>query len=250
MPFEATIAAFAAALGEPAAPAPTGALGRLGVADSRRFSVYRNNVAVGLIAALEKRYPVTRRLVGDEFFRGLARAFLAANKPSSPVLIHYGAGFAEFIEGFEPAREIPYLPDVARLENAWVEAYHAAEAKPLALDDLAAIPPERLGELLFTFHPAAKLLRLAHPAASIWSGHQGPGEPRAPERWAPEDVLTTRPEADVAVRILPKGGYEFAAALMAGASLADAAAPLEDRGFDPGPHLVGLIEAGTLSNIR
>ena len=80
------------------------------------------------------RYPVTRRLVGDDFFRAMARAFVAAQKPRSPVLIHYGADFPAFVEAFEPAREIPYLTDVARLENAWVEAYHAAEAPALALE--------------------------------------------------------------------------------------------------------------------
>ena len=65
MPFETTIAAFAAALADPAAPPPAGARGRLGAPDARRFSVYRNNVAVGLIGALEARYPVARRIVGD-----------------------------------------------------------------------------------------------------------------------------------------------------------------------------------------
>jgi Putative DNA-binding domain len=250
VPFEATVNSFVEALADPARLAPAETLGREGRPDARRFAVYRNNVAVGLIGALEMRYPVTRRLVGDAFFRGLARAFIAGNKPSSAVLIHYGAAFADFIENFEPAREIPYLPDVARLENAWVEAYHAAEAKPLGLGDLAAIDPERLGELVFTFHPAVRLIRLAHPAASIWAGHQGPGEPRAPERWAPEDALIARPDADVAVRILPAGGHGFAAALMAGASINEAAAPLADEGVDPGPHLVGLIEAGALTSFR
>ena len=250
MPFEATLKNFVEALTDPARPAPAETLGRENRPDARRFAVYRNNVAVGLIGALEKRYPVTRRLVGDEFFRGLSRAFIAGNKPDSPVLILYGAGFADFLERFEPAREIPYLGDVARLENAWVEAYHAAEAKPLGLSDLAKIQPERLGELVFAFHSAARLLRLAHPAASIWAGHQSSGEPRAPERWAPEDALITRPDADVAVRILPDGGYAFAAALMAGVSLAEAAAPLAEQNLDPGPHLVGLIESGALAYFR
>jgi len=250
MRFEATVKSFVEALTNPALPAPAETLGRESRPDSRRFAVYRNNVAVGLIAAMEMRYPVVRRLVGDEFFRGLARAFVAGNKPSSPVLIHFGAGFADFLERFEPAREIAYLPGVARLENAWVEAYHCAEATPLGLGDLAAIAPERLGQIVFTFHPSVRLLRLAHPAASIWAGHQGPGEPRAPERWGPEDAMIVRPDADVTVRILPEGGYEFAAALLAGASLAEAAAPLTVEGVDAGPHLVGLIEAGAVILFR
>jgi hypothetical protein len=250
MRFEATVASFVEALADPSMAPPAQTRGREGRPDARRFAVYRNNVAVGLIGSLEMRYPITRRLVGDEFFRGLARAFVARNKPRSPVLIHWGADFPAFIAAFDPARELPYLADVARLENAWVEAYHAAEATPLGLADLAAVDPQRLGDLRFVFHPAVRLLRLAHPAASIWAAHQGANEPRAPEHWRAEDAMITRPHADVDVRILPRGGYEFAAALLSGAALAEAAAPLAAEGVDPGPHLVGLIEAGAIANIR
>jgi hypothetical protein len=108
----------------------------------------------------------------------------------------------------------------------------------------------RLGEIVFEFHPATRLLRFAHPAASIWAAHQGASEPRAPEKWRSEDALVVRPHADVEVRILPSGGYEFAAALLGGAALAEAAAPLAAEGVDPGPHLVGLIEAGAVTNFR
>ena len=64
MRFEASIDAFSAALVAPEAAPPTQTRGRQGRPDSKRFSVYRNNVAVGLIGALEARFPVTLRLVG------------------------------------------------------------------------------------------------------------------------------------------------------------------------------------------
>ncbi len=67
----------------------------------------------------------------------------------------------------------------------------------VSLADLAAFPPERFADLVFDFHPSARLLRFAHPAASIWAGHQGDGEPRPPEVWGPEEALIVRPEADV-----------------------------------------------------
>ncbi len=250
MRFEAEISAFAAALNDPSRPPPARTRGREGRPDAKRFAVYRNNVAVGLIASLEARFPVARRLVGEDFFRAMARAFVAERKPSSAILIHYGAEFPGFIADFSPARELPYLADVARLENAWVESYHSAEADPLTLGDLAAIEPQMLGELAFTLHPAARLLRFEHPAASIWAAHQGCGEPEPPAHWAPEAALIARPEADVEVRALPPGGYEFACALRDGANLGEAAALLAAREIDPGPHLVGLIEAGALAKFR
>lgn len=238
MSFEATIAAFARALADPQAPPP--------VAPARRFAVYRNNVAVGLIGALEARFPVTRRLVGDDFFRALAGAFIAAHKPQTPVLIHYGAEFPDYVRGFAPAAELPYLPDVAALENAWAEAYHAAEASALPFAALAEIAPERLETLRLVLHPAARLLSFATPAASLWAAHQREGEPAAPETWAPEQALIVRPQAEVEVRRLPEGGYGFLAALRDDATLGEAAAPLIAAGGDPGLHLVGLMQSGAV----
>ena len=252
MPFDRTIAAFAQALADPARAAPPQTLGREGRPDARRFAIYRNNIAVSLIAAIEARYPVVRRLVGEDFFHAMARVFVGGRRPRSAVLLHYGDEFPDFIAEFEPARVIPYLADVARIENAWVEAYHAADEPPLALAALAAVDPERLAELAFVFHPAARLLVADHPAASIWAGHQAEGEPRPPAHWRGEATLITRPGAEVLVRILPPGGYPFARALDAGATLAQAHAAAAEAAadFDPGAHLIGLVEAGALSRIH
>src|ERR1700733_12114302 len=100
MSFETTVHAFAAALGEPSAPPPATTHGRMGGPDTRRFAIYRNNVAVGLIGALEARYPVSRRIAGDDLFRAMARAFVRAHKPRSPVMIAYGAEFPEFVAAY------------------------------------------------------------------------------------------------------------------------------------------------------
>ena len=249
MPFSATLDDFASALNAPASPPPANTRGREGAPDAKRFSVYRNNVAASLIQAMEARFPVVRRLVGDEFFRGLARAYTARHKPATAVIIHYGAGFADFIAAFEPARDLPYLADVARLENAWVEAYHSAEAAPLTLEALAEIDPAHFAELKFAFHPAVRLLRSDHPAGSIWAGHQGGGEVIAPKDWIGEATLIARPHADVLVRILPPSGYESAAALRSGATLGEAHVATQRDDFDAGAHLVGLIEAGAIVRV-
>jgi hypothetical protein len=246
MPFSSAIDAFAEALTDPKRAPPAGTMGREGGPDARRFAVYRNNVAVALIGAIEARYPVTRRLVGDAFFRAMARAFVAGNKPRSPVILHYGADFPDFVAAFEPARELAYLADVGRLESAWVDAYHSADETPLSLAALAAVEPAGFSELKFAFHPAARLLRSDHPAASIWAGHQG-DEVRPPKEWRAEEALVTRPEADVLVRILPAGGFAFAQALQSGATLGQAHAAMGNEDFDLGSHLVGLIEAGAIS---
>jgi hypothetical protein len=248
MPLETTIAAFAAALADPSAPPPAGVLGRLVVADSRRFSVYRNNVAVGLIGALEARYPVARRIAGADAFRALAREFAYARKPGSPVMIAYGDDFPDFLADAGAQLDLPYLADVAQLENAWVEAYHAEDKTAVTIGDLAGLSQEALPGAHVELHPAARLLRFATPAASIWAAHQGGAEPCRIDRSPGEDALVARPEADVSVTVLPAGGYAFAARLNEGATLAEAAEGLSNPD-DFGTHFVGLVGAGAIASI-
>ena len=245
MSFETTIDAFAAALAEPSAAPPPMTGGRLGVPDQRRFSVYRNNVAVGLIGALEARYPVSRRIAGDELFRAMARAFVQSHRPRSPVMIAYGEGFPEFMAGCDGVA--PGLADVARLENAWVEAYHAEDAAAATVGELAALSPDRLPGARIVFHPAARLLRFLTPAASAWAAAQNGDRPATPIEAIGEDALITRPDCDVRVRTLPPLGYEFALSLREGATLVEAAQALNDPAFDFGTHLVGLVESGAVA---
>jgi hypothetical protein len=302
MRFDATIEAFAAALREPSAPPPSMTRGRLGEPDARRFSIYRNNVAVGLIGALEARYPVCRAIAGEDLFRAMARAFVNAHKPRSPVMIAYGDEFPQFaasylataaagpslehhvlgrnrhreersdaaiqryrispssLDRFPCARDddrgwrqfrhdLSALPDLARLENAWVEAYHAEDAPAATLDDLRALTPDELMEARITFHPGARLLRFATPAASIWAARQTNAGPAASAGAVGEDALVTRPDSEVRVRILPPFAYEFATKLRDGASLGEAAQSAEDSEFDFGRQLVGLVESGAVASI-
>ncbi len=253
MSFETTIDAFAAALGEPSAPPSAMTHGRMGAPDARRFAVYRNSVAVGLIGALEARYPVSRRIAGDDLFRAMARTFVRAHRPRSPVMIAYGGAFPEFaatyLAGVETAPSLAGLVDVARLENAWVESYHAEDAAAVSVTELAALSPDCLPETRIAFHPAARLMRLAVPAASVWASWQPGAEPAASEPAGAEDALITRPDCDVRVRVLPPLGYDFALRLREGATLVEAVAAVNDPAFDFGAHLVGLVESGAVASI-
>ena len=74
----------------------------------------------------------------------MARFHVRATPPTSPLLFEYGRDFPAFIEAYEYAQAMPWLADVARIERAWLDAYHAADAAPISAETLAAIPPTRL----------------------------------------------------------------------------------------------------------
>lgn len=241
--------AFAKAILDPALPPPPGLVGPDGEPSARRFAVYRNNVVAGLIEALKHSYPAVLRLVGDEFFSAMTRVYVAGQPPKSPIMLDYGAGFAGFLATFPPVQSLPYLPDVVRLERAWLEAYHAAEALPLAADSLATIAATDFSRLRFTLHPSVRLVRSSFPALQIWQANIDSGSSVVIDIEAGgQDALVTRPSADVEVRELPVGAALFIEALALGAPVVEAAIAglREAPQFDLAGTLAGLFEAGAL----
>ncbi|MCU0807034.1 MAG: putative DNA-binding domain-containing protein [Candidatus Contendobacter sp.] len=217
---------FAAALLDPDAPCPAGLTAWNGSDPTRRFAVYRNNVVVSLIDALADTFPVTLELVGDEFFRAMAGVFVRAAPPKSALLAEYGEGFPAFIERFEPARSVPYLADVARLEMLRVRAFHAADAEPVTPDRVAraVADPERLPALRATCHPSLGVLSSRYAIVSLWAAHQGIGDLARVDPNLPETALVVRAGLEVQVVSLPPGGDALIAGFASGLTLGDAAA--------------------------
>lgn len=227
---------MAAALWVPETPEGLGAAEGL----ARRFAVYRNNVQHGLSRALAQRFPVVERLVGAEFFAALARVFAAAHPPASPVLLHWGAALAPFLETFPPVAGLAYLPDVARLEWARGLAYHAGDAPPADPARLARIAPERL---VLRLAPSVQAFRADHPAVSIWRMNQ-PGARPAPAPKGPEFALIGRnPGFAVTLDPLDAPRHAVLRALLAGKPLAEAATA------DPTPLLTLLIRHQLITEI-
>lgn len=244
-------AAFAPALLDPARSTPSVVTGPKGKAAGRRYDVYRNNVMVSLIEALAAIYPAVKRITGLDFFRAMARSHVRSSPPTSPLLFEYGRAFPDFVARYEHAQTMPWLADVARIERAWLDAYHARDAAPLLPAQLSRIVQERLADVVFVPHPAARIVRSQYSAATIFAAHRDDAPVRRIDASTPEDALITRPEFDVVVRHLPPGGADFAACLMSGQPLGEAATAALDAsdGFDIAANIAGLIEAGAFTSL-
>lgn len=240
---------FVAALLDPALTTPGGLVGPDGKPSPRRFAVYRNNVMVGLTQTLRDAYPAMHRIVGAEFFHALARAYVVGDLPQSPMLFDYGAGLPDFIVRFEPASVLPYLADVARIERAWTEAYHAAEATPIDLSAFADIASDRLPAVTLVLHPTVRVVRSLFPALTIWQMNVDGGVPGPVDlAVGRENALVVRPEAGVEVRSIPNGSPGFIHALASGRPVLAAfeEAIAADPSFDLSANLSDLIQAGAV----
>jgi hypothetical protein len=238
---------FAAALLDATLAVPSGLVGPDGGPSAKRFGVYRNNVVIGLTEALQAAFPAICRIVGEEFFRAMARVYAVSHPPSSPILLDYGAGFPDFIAGFEPAAALPYLADVARIERAWTEAYHSRDAAALEPEALAVVPGDRVADIRLVVHPSVRIVRSRFPALTVWRMNVADGTP-APVDFESggEDALIARPDAEVEVRAMPEGGAEFVEALAVGDTLAEStkSAIAAYPSFDLAGNLTALIGSG------
>ncbi|KAG8151341.1 HvfC/BufC N-terminal domain-containing protein [Burkholderia catarinensis] len=242
---------FAAGLTNPALAIHDDVVARPGNDVTRQYGIYRNNVIVSLIDALVAIYPAVHRITGDAFFRAMARFHVRQTPPTSPLLFEYGRDFPAFIESYAYAREMPWLADTARIERAWLDAYHAADLPVLSAQAFAGIEPTALAQIRFIVHPAAGIVRSAYPAVAIFSMNRtdGPVEPLCSS--AREDALVTRPALDVMVATLPAGGATFLTKLVEHATLGEAAAAAfeEADAFDLPRNLSGMIDAGVFTAI-
>jgi Putative DNA-binding domain len=227
--------AFAEALLNPDAAVPDGITDPEGRPAPKRFSVYRNNVASSLTRALEASFPTVRKLVGEEFFGAMAVVFLRAHPPASRMLMLYGAEFPAFLKSFPPVAHLGYLPDVARLDQAIRESYHAADSTPLPDAEFQRLMGADLARLRLALAPSLRLIRSRWPLHGIWAANADGGpKPRAEA----EDVVVLRPEFDPRPHLLPPGGGAFLHGLLAGRRIGDC---LEEHEVDLAGVLALLI---------
>jgi hypothetical protein len=138
----------------------------------RGVEVYRNNYRGNLHDTLAGAYPVIRQLVGEAFFRLLAKRFIERHPSRSGNLHRYGSEMSEFLARFENTLHLAYLPDVARLEWAYHRAYFVDDVPPFDLSRLAGVKTEAYAGLRWQLHPACTLLTSSFPVAAIWQAHQ------------------------------------------------------------------------------
>jgi hypothetical protein len=213
------------------------------------FAVYRNTVMSGCVDALQANFPTVDRLVGVDWLRAAAAIYVRAHPPCDGRLLMYGETFPEFLADFEPARDLPYLAGVARLDRLWIEAHTAEDA--VAVDGvwLASRSPEQLGALRLHPHPAARWRCFDDlPIYSIWASHRVGIDAMDDIVWQGEGALLSRPDDAVMWQPIDPPGVAFLRACAEGVCLAEAAgaAVRVDPDIDIAALLSHLLSAGAL----
>lgn len=190
----------------------------------QRIAVYRHNARMTLAGALAAVYPVVKAIVGEAFFATAAQEFIKTHPSTSGDVSHYGKDFAHFLTHYTYARELDYLPDVARLEWARHTALSAADGDALDLASLAKVPAEKQPSICFDVCPSLTLLASPFPIDEIWRVNQPGyvGEMALDWEDSVKHYVVFRPEFEVAIARVDAGRFAFLGAVAGGATLGDA----------------------------
>jgi hypothetical protein len=241
--------AFAAALVQ-RTPAPIAAwlpgpqAGEIGLA------VYRNTIAKGCVDALAANFPTVASLVGAEWFEAAAALFAHQHPPASAALLAYGAAFPDWLAGFSPADDLPYLPAVADLDRLWTIALFAQEAEALTAEAFA-LAPEALAGARVRLHPSLAFAWFDNGLPGLWLGAREPNPDGLEWTQDPQGVLIVRPADAVACRLLDAASHAFLAAARDGQTLGEAitAAALADPTADLAALFAVLIADGVFIDL-
>jgi hypothetical protein len=180
-----------------------------------RLSVYQNNTFLGLTVVLKATFPVVAQLVGDGFFKTLARHYYEKYPLASGNRHTFGGDLAAFLTTFDPAAALPYLPDMAALEWALLESEIAPDAPTASFADLTA---ETLADPDFTLslHPSVRIIRVHYNVLDLWRAHQQEVPDTLTLHQTPHDLLIARnPHDEVTIQTITPAFKDF---LMACAS--------------------------------
>jgi uncharacterized protein len=191
----------------------------------RRLAIYRANLQAARVSALSAAFGTVEKIVGADFFQGLAREYGRAHPSSQGDLHGFGTHFAHFLEGFEPIKELPYLPDVARLDWALHCADAAADAPALTAPSLLqALGAQAANSVRVKLHPAAALIASRFPLWDIWlfnhaDSAQTPGDIAALDWEQAQAVLVSRSQWRAVPRLASAAETAALTALQNGESL-------------------------------
>lgn len=226
----------------------------------RRFAAYRRNVLGNWRSALASTYPVLAQLLGAARFGELADRYIDAWPSRSGDLNAYGGELEMLLDASAPSEALPYLPAIARLEWALLQAYGAADAADFDLAALAAVPAEAQAALRLHVWPGSALVESPWPLVAIWQACQRPPAERDAvladiDRSFPNAAhyaLVVRCEGKVFAVALDAGEASFLRALQAGQTLADAIADAlaQDATFNAGTALQRLVALHVLTGFQ
>jgi len=184
-----------------------------------RLAIYAHAYAARMRGALAANYPAVAKVLGETEFTELAQEYIASHDSRFSSLRYYGDALAHFIATETSYRSAPFLPELAQWEWTMAEVFDAADADPVAANQLDGRQPADWASLHVTFHPSVRALAFTWNAPQMWKTLMDDAErPRARQERQPVTWLLWRRELREMFRPLSEAEQQALDAARAGES--------------------------------
>lgn len=147
---------------------------------STQIAIHRTNADNARIQALEESHPVCVKILGERYFRQVAKAFIRAHPSRHPDLNRYGEELSAFIAELAQTRaelqDFAYLPDLAQLEYLHHRCYYRKDDVRADRARLERAGAAGRAPRVLLNHTVA-LMTSAFPVAEIWRAHRRDNPP-------------------------------------------------------------------------
>jgi Putative DNA-binding domain len=161
--------------------------------------IYADAYFYRLLDALKEDFPATLAVAGADEFHNLITGYLLAHPPTQPSLLYAGRYLADYLGKSSMLARWPFIADLAQLERALIESFHAADAPALDREAVQSIPPDDWPAIALRLHPATRLLRLQWRVQEILCAVEQNFEPPKATA-APVMMMVWRKQAQVSYR--------------------------------------------------
>ena len=206
------------------------------VPGEERLAVYAGGYLARMREALAEVYEATAHILGQAAFAVLAAGYAARHPSHDYNLSRAGRHLPAFLRDWPKTAELPFLPDLARLEWHIAEAFHAFDESPLDPAALQAVPPTAWDTLIFRFQPSVGLVVSAWPVLDLWAARTQPRDQvNVDVDGRPQAVLVSRQGQQTRCELVDDAERAALIGLLAGESLGAVCATLAAREGHPPP---------------
>ena len=207
-----------------------------GTPGEQRLAVYAGGYIARIREALAELFEAVHHVLGEDVFTELAEGYAARYPSHDYNLSLAGRHLPEFLVDWPRSRELPFLPDLARLEWLICRAFHAFDQPPIDPVQMAAMPPKAWERARLIFQPSVGLIASVWPILDIWQARTQPRE-RINLTLAdrPQRVLVSRRDVQVVCEPLDPAQYQLLDGLRQGRTLGEVCADLATTSNDTLP---------------
>jgi len=208
-----------------------------------RLTIYAGGYLERTREALADVYEAVEHVLGPRRFTELARAYASRYASHDYNLSLRGRHLPEFLAQHTPSRDLPFLPDLARLEWLICLAFHAFDEPPSfgPAQDGARVTGLSLDEwdrAHFAFQPSVGCVASAWPIRDVWEARARPvADVNIDLVNRPQRVLVFRRDTHVVCELLDEGPHRVLEALLSGRTLGDVCRELAEEAREPSPEI-------------